>query len=769
MLNTPTKKLVSLLTAATVTAGVISAPMAYGLGLGKPAVESHIGEPLRVRIPVSVVSESELEALQVRIAGSDWYRQAGIDRDPVVDTLLVGVERSAGGANVVITSADGLNQVMLPLLLEVSGPRMTLRKQVSVLLSPALANQADDPWQDPRVEVSGVIGADTSQSVVSTKVESPVARETYTDSIELSGETGPASEVVDAGIGSNTDAAWPTTVRVQPGDSLSSIVNDLLPTGATRFQGRIAFYDRNPEAFHQGDIHRLKADVVMVVPSPVEILAVSRGEALARYQALTPPLTSVEPQLQADTSGALSEPAYPPEVADSGVSVTTVPENASQGNSAAGFKLSLHDAPMELLPDALPADESPMVEATPLTDRVGDGGLVTDESLLLSDSAQAPRMQGFSLRMDALNAYIIELQDENRFLKQRVDVLEGSVDRLNSELASLNTRLLTFQTRIGDAPVPAIGTMEDPELSASDFTEYNGENDLVYDWSGESVVTGTAVDSDPGSDVANEPEITGESNDVPAEAVEVSDVSPAATATTAVSTSSGISRVVMGEDLVSIGRRYLDFASQPIVRLIGGVVILSLLLMAWMMRSSRREKELLGERGQQRFDQLDLDDSKGVSFSADPESAIDPDDSEGLLAQPGLTLETDSLQDSDVDLITQAEVYLKYHRPSQAVQALREEYGKPDSDKFVVAMRLVDVFKEIGGTEERNNALGSFISRVNEDIDLFSDEQWINLRAALDDMRRGEQDSALNMDRKPGESAEVLEPEIEAWERLGKL
>ena len=118
----PGKKLVSLLTSATLTAGLLASPTALGLGLGNPAVESYIGEPLRVRIPISAASEAELEALQVRLAGADWYLQAGIERDPVVDTLLVGIERSGDGANVVITSPDGLNQVMLPLLLALVTP-----------------------------------------------------------------------------------------------------------------------------------------------------------------------------------------------------------------------------------------------------------------------------------------------------------------------------------------------------------------------------------------------------------------------------------------------------------------------------------------------------------------------------------------------------------------------------------------------------------------------------------------------------------------------
>ena len=244
MLNTPKKKLVSFLTAATLTAGVVTAPVTFGLGLGQPAVESYIGEPLRVRIPVSAASEAEIESLEVGIAGADWYQQAGMERDPVLDSLLVGIERTAEGANVVITSANSLNQVMLPLLLEISGPRMTLRKQISVLLSPDLAAQPEDPWQDPTVEVAGIIGTGNIASLASSAPAAgtpltsvPVTGAPAADAVASSGgfEQGLATGVIaaDAGTASVAPASaetrnvWPTTVRVQRGDSLSAIGSSL--------------------------------------------------------------------------------------------------------------------------------------------------------------------------------------------------------------------------------------------------------------------------------------------------------------------------------------------------------------------------------------------------------------------------------------------------------------------------------------------------------------------------------------------------------------
>lgn len=787
MLNVPTRKIVCLLSAATLTAAAVSTPTAFALGLGKPDVESFIGQPLRLRIPVTVASEAELAALQVRIAGADWYRQAGIEREPVVDSLLVSIERSADGADVLITSANGVNQVVLPLLLEVSGPRMTLRKQVSVLLSPELPAEPADTWQDPRVEVSGVIGAGgplvpIGDAAVSRGGDGSLTALPLPAPTAAAGTTDLLPEATDAG----TD--WPASVMVRAGDSLSTIVNNLLPPGATRFQGRIAFYERNPAAFENGDIHLLRADAELVVPTPGEILAIPRGEALARYQALMPPAPepAVDPDLDPAAPAGATGPMVagqeiPAESAEAppGVETTASGAETQTGTGTAGgtpgYRLSLHDAPLELLPAPAQSAGTSGDPANPLNDRADDDTLAGDPTLTLMESGQSPRMQGFSLRMDALNAYIIELQDENRFLKQRVATLEGSIDQLTSELARLDTRLLTFQTRIGDPPVAteapagedAASAEAEPVALSSTPGSVGLDQELWLggDENGEAATTMPAVQPSPeqssimAADVAGLGADETPGGDTVVSGADLADASSA----------NEVSRVVVGEDLLSVGRRYLDIASQPVVRLIGGMIVLVLLFMAWMMRSSRRERELVGERREQNFETLDHDQSRGVTFSADPEGSIDPDDADVGMVQPTLAPDGESLLESDVDLITQAEVYLKYHRPGQAVQALREEYGKPDSEKFVVAMRLVDIFRQMGDTDERNKALGSFISRVNEDIEEFSEDQWSELRQGLDSMRRDEQDSALSMERKPGETADVLEPDIEAWERLGKL
>ena len=101
--------------------------------------------------------------------------------------------------------------------------------------------------------------------------------------------------------------------------------------------------------------------------------------------------------------------------------------------------------------------------------------------------------------------------------------------------------------------------------------------------------------------------------------------------------------------------------------------------------------------------------------------------------------ELDSLQESAVDPITRSEVYLTYNRPRQAIEVLREEYAKPDSDKYVVAKRILKVYRTMGDNEHRNASMRNYIVTLNDDIEIYSSEQWDELREEIDTLRKIEQ------------------------------
>ena len=145
--------------------------------------------------------------------------------------------------------------------------------------------------------------------------------------------------------------------------------------------------------------------------------------------------------------------------------------------------------------------------------------------------------------------------------------------------------------------------------------------------------------------------------------------------------------------------------------------------------------------------ELSLDGEIGVTFKDSAHSySLDFSDDEDLgeVQEQESREELVSVQEDTVDPLTQSEVYLAYNRPLQALEVLLEEYARPDRNKFMVAVRILKVYRKMGDTEARNESLSSFIVSLNSDIELFSNEDWAVLLSDLDILRKNEHLTALD-------------------------
>ena len=170
------------------------------------------------------------------------------------------------------------------------------------------------------------------------------------------------------------------------------------------------------------------------------------------------------------------------------------------------------------------------------------------------------------------------------------------------------------------------------------------------------------------------------------------------------------------------------------------VALAGVLVLGWLVLPSHRPREYQAGNEEMDFSVLTLDRKSGVTFTADDTvTTIDVDDEPWYSQSVMDDQDPDLTGEQDVDLITQSDVYLAYGRTMQAIQALLEEYEKPDSDRFVVATKLIHAYRKMGEDRERNASLQTFITRLNQDIDLFSGAEWDTLRQDLDRLRRDEQ------------------------------
>jgi len=82
------------------------------------------------------------------------------------------------------------------------------------------------------------------------------------------------------------DGNEPRVVYVKESKSLWSVALSVKPTGVKVWQAVMALYERNPDAFYDNDVNKLKDNVTLVVPSSEVMLSLTEAEALVRFQLL---------------------------------------------------------------------------------------------------------------------------------------------------------------------------------------------------------------------------------------------------------------------------------------------------------------------------------------------------------------------------------------------------------------------------------------------------------------------------------------------------
>ncbi|MGQ7245404.1 type IV pilus assembly protein FimV [Salinicola sp. V024] len=239
------------------------------LGVGEPQQLSPLNRPLHVVLPLTDGSGIEASQISVTIADDAAYRQAGLTRSALTDTVSAKVVREGRALSVVLESPRRVKEPFLDLLLVVTWPAGEWQREISLLFDPV--DYASTP---PLIE------GDRSHSPRRQAVAS-LATDVMPVSVAVTGNRSPG----EARRGSS---AWPGQVTVRPGDSLSTLAASLLPKpGVSRQSLMVALFQSNPSAFVQGDIDRLRAGVSLDVPASDDVAAMSRRDAAATLAGLS--------------------------------------------------------------------------------------------------------------------------------------------------------------------------------------------------------------------------------------------------------------------------------------------------------------------------------------------------------------------------------------------------------------------------------------------------------------------------------------------------
>jgi FimV-like protein len=240
---------------------------AQALTLGRPQVQSKIGEPLKADISITQVSPDEETGLQAEMAEAELYRSLQMELPQSGNKALdlqVKLERRDNGQFVLrLSSQQVVTRRDMDILLRMRWATGQLLRNVSISM---------DDASSPRPLISplppGTASAPASAAAVKAASSLPVPDKSG------SKNKAPARDNAAADKAKSGDR-----VEVQRGDTASEIVVKSMPGGVSLDQMLVALLRNNPDAFVDNNVNRLKAGALLALPSASDAKEISREDA----------------------------------------------------------------------------------------------------------------------------------------------------------------------------------------------------------------------------------------------------------------------------------------------------------------------------------------------------------------------------------------------------------------------------------------------------------------------------------------------------------
>ncbi|MCW5587900.1 MAG: hypothetical protein KIS75_17350, partial [Chromatiales bacterium] len=236
----------------------------HALGLGELSSKSGLNQNFSGDITLLSVQAEELDTVRVKLADTDAFARAGVDRPFYLSLLKFEPALTAKGATVIrVTSEFPIREPFLNFLVEVNWPNGRLLREYTVLLDPPTTTKRRPPQVTPAPQTRRTTPVPAAAAPA--RPAAPTAKTAVTAQSEMAAggsEYGPVKA---------NDTAW-------------SIAKQVRPRGVSMEQMMIALLNANPNAFVDGNINRLRKGQILRVPNAAEIQQLSRQEARQAYR-----------------------------------------------------------------------------------------------------------------------------------------------------------------------------------------------------------------------------------------------------------------------------------------------------------------------------------------------------------------------------------------------------------------------------------------------------------------------------------------------------
>jgi len=272
------------LRAVAIAALTLATSGSWALGLGRMAVQSALGENLRAEIDVTSITPEEASSLRVRIAPPDAYRAAGVEYGAVLPGTQVTLARRPDGRSYLRVVSDRV--VMEPfvdVILELTWASGRLVREYTMLLDPpavrAPAAQAPAPVA-PMISAAPPAAPTPAPRAVAPAPAPRVAAPAAAPAPSPAVAPRPAPTAAAPAAPASGDE-----YRVRAGDTLTRIAARSQRDGASLEQMLVALWRSNSQAFIDNNMNRLKAGVVLAVPSAAAAKETTPADAKQVIQA----------------------------------------------------------------------------------------------------------------------------------------------------------------------------------------------------------------------------------------------------------------------------------------------------------------------------------------------------------------------------------------------------------------------------------------------------------------------------------------------------
>ncbi|MEJ2362124.1 MAG: FimV/HubP family polar landmark protein [Gammaproteobacteria bacterium] len=726
---------------------------ANALGLGNIKMDSALNEPLMARIQLLSANSDDIKGLNVKLASREAFMRAGVDRTQLLSKIKFNIVKKGGKYYVVLTTAQSIREPFLNFLVELNWKNGRMLREYTVLLDPARTAGQQETAQAPEttppvsqtaaatptpapVPTSPFAGGDEPSQPIAAPAPSPAPTTTTTAKAEqpespllpagpinetspkTAKQETPAPAPAPAPSEAAAPAPAPAAVPEQPfeaksqdsgvlfpaipltayketgptgpaattskqaaapepampstggeldygitkkGDNLWDIAEKLKPNNqVTIYQVMMALQKSNPKAFVNGNIHRLKVGQVMRIADPSLLSAMSKAQARKQYQAQTQ-----------DWQNYLASRGnkVPRQVINAGEQT-----QASTSSGVPSGQLTLSTPQSQKMGAGTGSSETESTNSS-------DVALLEQQARKAMQEAKTQRKKNAELmkKLDGLNAELNRMQNLVNVKDSDLARLQHKLDELNKQRADSGSQTTTASADIQAPTAPKPEASTTPPATATPPAPAPAQPAAASVPAEQPAETAQAKPEQSATPAAPQQPAQAEKT-APKPATPAVPSSPAPTTTT--KASGGIMGTIKGFFGGVMG------GLNAMMLIIGGVIIVVILLLIFILVRRRKganfqESILTGGSAGEDPMTMDGNPSQGSSLMGGESSFLSDFAISGVSAIQA--------EDSEVDPLTEADVFMAYGRYEAAEERLQEAINQ-DPDRGELRVKLLELF-----------------------------------------------------------------------------